>query len=488
MWGVPKMSDRQVFLDALLRRDFASFLAKAFAEISGGDAFLGNWHLDAIAWELDRIRRGDDTRLIVTMPPRYLKSIAISVAWPAWMLGHNPHLRFVCVSYSGDLAAKHANDCRSLMQTDWYRRIFPKTRLQKGGMAEMDFRTTLGGGRLSTSVGGTLTGRGGDIIIIDDPIKPDDAHSDTTRKNVLTWYSNTLASRLNNKRTGSIVLVMQRLHEEDLAGHLLEAGGWRHLSLPAIADADLEIATGENRIERFKEGDVLHPARESLEQLELQRRTMGTAAFAAQYQQNPVPVEGLHLKRAWLRYYQKPPEKTIGDQIVQSWDTASKVGVFSDYSVCITALIQKREIYVLDVYRAKLQFPDLKRRAEELARKWQAQVVLIEDAASGQQLLQVLRREAPKGVPRPIARKPEGDKVTRFAAQSIRIEAGALLLPKSAPWLGELERELLGFPNLIHDDQVDALTQLLAWEGSRAPNSYASVSQYPALAPKLIER
>lgn len=201
------MTDKHTFLDALLREDFVSFLNKTFAEVSGGDQFLGNWHIDSIAWELKQIQDGNNTRLIVTMPPRYLKSIAISVAWPAWMLGHNPQLRFVCVSYSKELAAKHASDCRAVMQTDWYQRIFPMTRLRKGSMAEMDFSTTQGGSRLSTSVGGTLTGRGGDIIVIDDPIKPDEAHSETTRKSVLHWFSNTLLSRLNDKKRGSICLV-----------------------------------------------------------------------------------------------------------------------------------------------------------------------------------------------------------------------------------------------------------------------------------------
>lgn len=481
------MIDRQAALGAILRKDFASFLAKTFPEVSGGDNFLPNWHIEAIAWELEQITRGESTRLIVTMPPRYLKSIAISVAWPAWMLGHNPQLEFVCVSYSGDLAAKHASDCRAVMQSDWYQRIFPKTRLKKGNMAEMDFRTTEGGGRLSTSVGGTLTGRGGDIIIIDDPIKPDDAQSETTRRAVLKWYSNTLTSRLNNKKTGSIVLVMQRLHEEDLAGHLLEGGGWRHLSLPAFAETDLEIALGGGRTKHFREGEVLHSERESREQLEQLRRSMGSATFSAQYQQSPVPAEGLHIKRRWLRYHDGNIGFQQGDQIVQSWDTASKDGVFSDYSVCVTALIRKREVYVLDVYRAKLQFPDLKRQVETLARQWESKVLLIEDAASGQQLIQVLRNEAPRGVPRPIARKPEGDKVTRFAAQSSRIEAGALLLPETALWRADFERELLGFPNLKHDDQVDAITQLLAWETSRVNSDYVPIEKYPRIAPRIIE-
>ncbi len=480
------MHDHQAVLDAILRSDFPSFVAKAFAEVSGGDVFQPNWHLEAIGWQLDRIRDGANTRLVVTMPPRYLKSITISVAWVAWMLGHNPQLKFVCVSYSSDLARKHANDCRALMQTGWYRRLFPRTLLQKGRSAEMDFSTTAGGGRLSTSVGGTLTGRGGDIIIIDDPIKPDEALSETTRKAVLSWFSNTLSSRLNDKKRGAIVLVMQRLHEEDLAGHLLEAGGWHHLSLPAIAGTDLEIPVGQNQLHQFAEGSALHPERESVAQLEILRRSMGSANFSAQYQQSPVPLEGLHIKRDWLRYCEAPPVQVPGDRIVQSWDTASKDGVFSDYSVCVTALIRKREVYVLDVYRAKLQFPDLKRRVVELAVKWNARVLLIEDAASGQQLIQVLRSEAPTSVPRPIARKPVGDKVTRFAAQSHRIEAGELILCKPGPWIGEFERELLGFPNLKHDDQVDALTQLLAWHSFSQQQTVVPIGDSP-LRPQLIE-
>ena len=155
--------------------------------------------------------------------------------------------------------------------------------------------------------------------------------------------------------------------------------------------------------------------------------------------------------------------------------------------MCVTALIRKHEVYVLDVYRAKLQFPDLKRRVEELAIKWEINVLLIEDAASGQQLIQMLRREQPRGVPRPIARKPEWDKVTRFAAQSHRIEAGELILPEQATWLDDLERELLGFPNLKHDDQVDALIQLLAWDAAKGLDSYVGFGAYPGLMPMVIE-
>lgn len=474
-------------LDAVLRQDLSSFLAKAFTTINGGEGLLRNWHHDAIAWELDRIRRGENTRLIVTMPPRYLKSILISVGWVAWMLGHNPRLEFVCVSYSADLARKHAVDCRSVMQGEWYQRIFPGTRLRRGSSGEMDFRTTAGGGRFSTSVGGTLLGRGGQIFIIDDPIKPDEAMSDAIRSSILEWYRNTLVSRLNDKQRSAIVLVMQRVHEEDLAGYLLETGSWDHLCLPAIAEETRLIPVGPQRSHEFREGTALHPERENLEDLSRLKRTMGTAIFSAQYQQAPVPAEGLHVKREWFRYSQKHPEAQGGDRIVQSWDTASKDGAFSDYSVCVTALLRDRLVYVLDVFREKLQFPDLKRRVVSHAKDLNADVLLIEDAASGQQLLQILKQEAPHGVPRPIGCKPESDKLSRFSAQTHRIENGEIVLPKDATWLGEFELEVLGFPNRKHDDQVDALTQLLAWQSRRKfwPRPLGEFSNF--LFPKLIE-
>jgi predicted phage terminase large subunit-like protein len=457
------MNDPQILLDAALRENFISFLRKAFETASGGDTLAPNWHHEAIAWQLERVRAVGNTRLIVTMPPRYLKSITISVAWVAWMLGRDPSMNFVCVSYSNDLSQKHAGDCRVIMQTDWYRRIFPNTVLPRGGSGEMDFRTTKGGGRLSTSVGGTLTGRGGDIIVIDDPIKPDEAMSEVTRKKVLNWYANTLSSRLNNKETGAIVLVMQRLHEEDLAGHLLEAGGWEHLSLPAIAETEERIAIGKNRSHMRQPGEALHPERENTARLEQLKKVMGSAVYSAQYQQAPVPAEGLYVRRDWLKRYETEPEKQPGDLIVQSWDTASKNGPLNDYSACITALVRKKQIYVLDAYRGKLLFPDLRRKVEALAKRFGADALLIEDAASGAQLIQQLRHDRPNCIPSPISRKPENDKITRFSAQSSRIEAGDLTLPHDAPWLAEFERELMGFPNVKNDDQVDALSQLLAW-------------------------
>lgn len=461
------MTDRQAFYNALLRASFPEFLHRCFLAVSPGDVFLDNWHLKAISWQLDRIGCGETNRLIVTVPPRSLKSIAISVAWVAWRLGHDPSLRFVCVSYSAELALKHARDCRAIMNLPFYRRAFPRTVLSRERSAEHDFTTTSRGGRFSTSVGGTMTGRGGDVIIIDDPIKPEDAASDAVRNGVNGWFGSTLSSRLNSKASGSIVLIMQRLHEADLAGHLLEAGGWDHLNLPALAEVDEDIPLGGGRVYHRPAGEPLHAARESRAVLQELQRAMGSAAFSAQYQQAPVPPAGLMVDRSWFKRYVDPPDHRPGDRIVQSWDCASKDGVLSDWSVCITALIRRRQVYVLDVFRDRLKFPDLHRQAIALARRHRATTILIEDAASGTQLIQQLWGNQPHGVPRPLARRPKGDKATRMSGASQRIEAGELLLPANAPWLAEFEREVLAFPSGRHDDQVDALSQLLNWDAAR---------------------
>lgn len=452
-------SDPEAFLRALLRRDFCSFLRKAYPYISGGEEMMWNWHLEAIAYELERVARGDNLRLLVTLPPRNGKSKTITVIWIAWMLGQNPRQNFVCVSYSNELSGKLARDCLTIMQAPWYHEVFPNTIISAKRSAATDFETTAGGGRLATSVTGTLTGRGGDIIILDDVIKPEEANSETTRNFVNGWYQSTLASRLNDKASGAIIAVMQRLHQHDVAGMLIESREWHQLKLPAIAIEDQEILLPRGRVHHRRIGDVLHPAREPLHVLEELKASMGSIAFAAQYQQEPVPIAGNFVDRGWFRYYDEPPDRGL---IVQSWDTASKTGVSNDFSVGITARYYQQRYYILDVYRERVDFVRLRARLSQLCQSYKVDRLLIEDAASGQQLIQMLKHERPNWVPRPIACKPEGDKITRFAAQASRIEGGEVVLPRQAPWLADFITEVIGVPNSRYDDQADALAQMLA--------------------------
>src|SRR6266853_5566735 len=230
-----KMKDNTVLLEAMLRHDFPSFVAKTFSTLCPGEIYLDNWHLECLTWRLSQTAERKRVRLIINLPPRSLKSIVASVALPAWLLGQNPSRRIIEVSYSDELARKHARDTRTILEAPWYRRAFPATRVSPRKNTETEFTTTRQGFRLATSIGGTLTGRGGDVIIIDDPIKPGDAESEAERRRVNEWYDKTLYSRLDDKEAGAIILVMQRLHEDDLTGHLIEKGEFEVLSLSAIA-------------------------------------------------------------------------------------------------------------------------------------------------------------------------------------------------------------------------------------------------------------
>jgi len=422
-----------------------------------------------MAYELGEVLGGRTRRLIITVPPRSLKSICASVALPAFALGHDPTRRIICVSYSEGLARKHANDCRALMRSDLYRRIFPAVRISAAKDTETEVMTTARGSRLATSVGGTLTGRGGNLLIIDDPLKPQDAHSESARDSLKQWYSNTLLSRLDHKTEGSIIIVMQRLHPDDLVGHLLEQGGWRHLNLPAIAEEDTIVCVGPNRSHRRRIGGLLHPERESQIALDELKASMGSMEFAAQYQQTPVPIGGNLIKWSWFKSYDAPPTPQSGDKIIVSWDTALSSSQLADYSACVVLLARGETIYILDVVRARLEYPDLKRAVLEQHNRWRHvasnYALLIEKKGSGLSLIQDLYREGIYAV----AVDPNGDKIMRMAAQTAPIEAGAVHVPTHAPWLDEFKKEVLSFPLGKHDDQIDALSQALQRAFAPAP-------------------
>jgi predicted phage terminase large subunit-like protein len=319
------------------------------------------------------------------------------------------------------------------------------------------------GGRFAVAVGGSFTGRGADVIIIDDPLKADDAQSEKARRAVNDWYGTTLLSRLDDKNSGAIVLVMQRLHEDDLAGKLLRDGGWRHLDLPAIALEDEEIAIGLGAVHRRRAGEALHPERESLAILQEIKRQMGSLAFTAQYLQRPVPPDGNLIKRSWLQWYDEAPAREPGAQVVQSWDIASTTANTADWSVCTTWLVVKRTYYLIDLWRGRLEFPQLRRKMTELANNHKPNRILIEQAGPGLHMIQELRANPVCGVPIPIGIKPEGDKLVRMEAQCARFEAGQVYLPREAPWLDVFLHEALAFPNARHDDQVDSVSQFLNW-------------------------
>ena len=450
--------DRKAF-DAALRSDFRTFLHRCVLTLNPGAIFLDNWHLEAIAHELDRVLKRENNRLIINMPPRHLKSITVTVAFTAYALGLNPKLRIFGISYGEDLSKKHAADFRAIVQSDWYRRAFPKVQITRA--TDTEIHTTERGFRKSTSINAALTGLGGNLFVVDDPQKPVDAQSDTLRSNLHHWFTNTLLSRLDSKERDAVIVVMQRVHLHDLTGYLLESGGWTHLSLAAIAEQDEFIAIGNNRFYHRKAGEALHPEHESLKTLEKLRHEFGSDVFSAQYQQAPVPPGGGMIKQKWFRYYTALPERKLGHRVFISWDTAAKNGTQNDWSVGTVWLLADKVYYLLDMVRGRYEYWELRDIAKALADRYKPFAILIEDASTGTALAQELKREGRY----PIRLIPiHHDKIGRVYVQQGKFEAGRVQFPKDAPFMPEVEKELLSFPQGKTDDIVDSISQALAFE------------------------
>jgi predicted phage terminase large subunit-like protein len=421
-----------------------------------GYKWLRNWHHDVICRKLEDVFYGRCRRLIINIPPRYSKTEIAVVNFIAWALGMAPDSEFIHTSYSSRLAANNSYRAREIVRQDWYRELFPELQLAAGSEAKDDWRTTDGGVVYATGSGGTITGYGagkmreepgfGGAIIIDDPHKADEATSETMRENVIEWFKNTIESRVNDPST-PIIVIMQRLHEEDLAGWLLAGGNgetWEHLCIPALNEAD----------------EPLWP--EKHDKAELDRMAKAKPyEFAGQYLQRPAPLGGGIFKTDWWRYYHPAALPPI-NRIVQSWDTAFKTKTHNDFSVCTTWADTDQGFYLLDCWKEKVEFPDLKRMVVSLHQKFGAHAVLVEDKASGQSLIQELKRETK--IPLiPVQKGAGDDKISLAFAVTPLIQAGRVFLPEGAPWLADYIASHAGFPNAAHDDDVDSTTQALSF-------------------------
>ncbi len=453
----------QAVVDALLREDFQFFLRRCFKTLNPNTEFLANWHLEAMAARLAWVRRGEINRLIINLPPRYLKSLTVSIAFPAFLLGHNPALRIYVISYGGELAAKHGADFRAIVESDWYRRAFRKMRTLKS--TDEEVTTTKRGFFRAASVGGALTGLGGDIFIVDDAQKAVDALSDARRNWLNQWYSNTLISRLDNKRKGTIIIVTQRMHTDDLTAHAMKTSKhWEVLRIPAIADEAEDIVTGDGEDDIYprEAGEALQPDRETAEMLR-EVELADPYTFAAQYQQSPVPIGGLLIQRDWLRRYTKDelPERDYKSKIIVSVDPAAKGGPKNDWSVFTIWLVRENVYYLLDLVRGHYDYLQLRDVAVKLAQKYKPDVVLVEDTHVGIALAQDLRSLAKRPIkPIPV----HANKTARLYVELGKFQARLVRFPNEAPYMAELEAELLAFPYGKYDDQVDSITQALSYE------------------------
>jgi predicted phage terminase large subunit-like protein len=405
-------------------------------------------HLRVLIDKLEAVERGEITRLMVFMPPRHGKSFVTSQRFPAWFLGKHPNRFVISASYGQELADDFGRAVRDLVADAQQKAIFPDCQLSGDSGSMHRFNTTSGGSYFAVGRGAAITGRGAHLLLIDDPLKDSqEARSDAVRRELQSWYSNVAYTRLQPQ--AAIVIIQTRWHTDDLAGWLLREHfeeRWEVINMPALAEEDESFR---------KTGEALWPSRYSLDSLETIRRAVGGAAWQSLYQQRPVAAAGAIFKRDWWKSYTDPPHFNF---VLQSWDTAFKTGTENDYSVGTTWGRAENGYYLLDLWRGRVEFPELKRQVEILASKHKPNIIIVEDKASGQSLVQEFQRMTTLPV---VPRKVDGDKTARATAVTPIVEAGKVYLPEKATWLADFMDEISSFDAGVHDDQVDSVTLAL---------------------------
>jgi predicted phage terminase large subunit-like protein len=465
---------------ALLERSFSAFIAAAWHVIEPDTPYLPNWHVDAIADHIEAMCAGEIRNLLVTMPPRMMKSLGISVLLSPWRWITTPGERFFYTSYNGDLATEHGLGSRRVIESDWYQsRWGVRVALAKDQNRKTMFENTRRGVRRAASIGGGATGKGGDWIICDDPHNVSDAESDVKRNDAIRWWNEAMPSRFNNPKSGKRIVVMQRVHEDDLAGRLIEQGGYVHLNLPMEYEPERATFTGFGTPDpRTKDGELLHPARiGEVEVTDLKLR-LGSRAYAGQYQQRPAPAEGDTFKRFWWKYWAPDDGRVYPPVEVKRADgTAQKVtpvllpphfqemtfddeGSDPSYVVGQAWGLLRADRFLIDQTRGQLNFPDTVRRVlmfckkhPRIGRKY------VEKKANGAAVISTLERTISGFIPV----NPQGNKIMRANGVTPEVESGNVFLPHPdyAPWVTQFVEECATFPNGRHDDQVDAMSQAL---------------------------
>lgn len=447
------------------------FVRKVFATVSPGDRYIHNWHIDCICDYLTAVHHGDIKQLVINIQPRSLKSIICSVAFPAWVMGINPTARFLCASYAYDIAEKMSVDTRLVIETDWYKELFPHTRIAYDQNKKQKFLTTERGQRMATSVGGTVIGEGGDYLILDDPNKPDEALSETVRLRTNSWVDQTFMTRRNNMDS-KVVVIMQRLHEDDVAGHLLRKGSWEHLVIPTIAPVKTIIDIGENTYKR-EQGEVLNSRLQTPEYLDEVKREIGEYGWAGQYQQSPSPLGGGELKEEWLIHDDVQLQNMNYYITVDPGFTKKKT---SDYTAMVVwGLAHDKNFYLVDGIRDRLDSPERRERLIQLIQKWQPKRVGYEiygNKADVDYLRERMKELNLRGydIVELRGRMAKEDRIRRLIPY---FHDSRIILPNYGfyvkDYLGHprdiirefVHEEYLPFPMGKHDDFLDAMSRIL---------------------------
>ncbi len=412
-------------------------------------------HIELMCDLLERVERGEIRRLMVNMPPRHAKSTTSSQLFPAWYIGRNPSKNVILASYGAELAERNSRAARAIVTDD---RWPFETRISPDSTAMNRWNVIEGGGVFAIGVGGGVTGRGADVLILDDVAH--DSGSEAEREAAYVWYSEVAVPRL--EPSAAILAIGTRFHEDDLFGRILAGPGakdWTIIRLPAFAE--------ENDPLNRRIGGPLWPARVKKSDLDERREIMGARAFESQFQQNPLPAAGNLFKAEWLTHrYEAVPEDL---NVIFGLDAASKTGIANDFSAIAVVASSATHHYVLDVIRRKVDFPGLRRMVIAAYEQYRPKTIYIEDAANAVGLIQEFRRETSLPI---VAEQPKGAKHARMEAQTGLFESGKVLLPHDrlgAQWMLDFEREMLAVPGGKHDDQVDALVLAL----SHARNTFS---------------
>ena len=415
-------------------------------------ASMGTWveypHLCRLNEKLMAVFRGNIKRLAVFMPPRHGKSEFVSKYFPVFWLGRRPKDKVILASYEANFAASWGRKAREVME-EWGRPLFG-VKVSQQSRATNWWETTQGGGMITAGVLGPITGKGANLLIIDDPIKNyQEAMSSTYRDNLWEWFRSTAYTRL--EPGGAVVLAMARWTADDLAGRILRKSKerWTVVKFPAIATQD------EPEIGR-KIDDPLWPDRFPLEALKDARMEAGPYWWASLFQQAPDEKMGKIFVLSWFKRYNELP---AFNYIIQSWDTAFKESDKASYTVGETWGRTRNAYYLIDVFRGKLEYPELKEEIKRAYRKHEPNLILVEDKASGQSVTQELQRDT--HLPLLAVPVPPGDKELRASMVAPMVEVGRVFLPEQAEWLPAFEQEIIDFPNTEFKDQVDSMVQVL---------------------------
>lgn len=452
------MSDTNTqVLAAILKRNLNAFVFQAFDREVAEEGLRPTQAIRLICETLQEVTEGDVRRQIINLPPRTLKSFICSICFPAWLLGLDPSTKIIVVSHDKTLVSSLTYRCRQIIESKWYQEAFPGTSLRSDFSKVDHFKTTAGGGVLAASVGSGLTGHGGDWIILDDPIDARDAYYPVERENVNSVFDIKIASRLDNRSEGKILIVMQRLHPDDLCGHLQDRPTFRHLIVPLVAETEMVYRAGKFEWRR-PAGDILDPLSYSAKEVEVLRKELPAHVFLAQYQQAPILLDSGIVKAGWFGRYDSIP--TIAHRVIFSCDFGQTAGETSSYSCVLVFRTDGVNHYLVHVLRKRAEFAELQRDVLRLSSLHRPSNILIENAALGTAMISALREQS---LPICAIPRPTKGKIERLEAVLHLLSGGNVLLPATGTWLSEFLGEVCSFPTTPHDDQVDALSQYLSW-------------------------